>query len=470
MAQQSGEREPAGVGWKALALAALLTCAVAVYNGFPLTYPDTGSYVDNAIDLLRVKKPWIFFRPLTYGALLVPFANRLTIWLLPLVQGALVAAAVALALTMARVRLSSRAFVAVFAGLSLLTSLSWFSGQIMPDVFTPIVILLASAVVWTPDPVGSPRFWGITVLLALGIASHLSHFPLYAMLLPAAIVGRLALDPAARSWRRAAMLAMRGAAPLLAAGLIVIAPNYVLYRKAVLSRGSPLFALGHLVGDGSVQRYLERACPQHPYALCSDLATLRPDVDWFMWDPNGPRARSAAAMAHGDSTLLREAPLIVAGTLRQEWPAVIRHSFRDTAVQLVTFGVHPGEQAYSAAVEASMRRLGPSVEAAYAESRQARGAIPAATVSRIHYWVVCAGLLGLLLSLPALRDPVHRPLWGLAVTAAIGVVANAAILASLSTVHPRYQSRVIWLVPLLGTVAALRWLERGRADRRGDEA
>jgi hypothetical protein len=76
----------------------------------------------------------------------------------------------------------------------------------------------------------------------------------------------------------------------------------------------------------------------------------------------------------------------------------------------------------------------------------------------------------LLLSLPALRDPVHRPLWGLAVTAAIGVVANAAILASLSTVHPRYQSRVIWLVPLLGTVAALRWLERGRADRRGDEA
>jgi hypothetical protein len=463
MDHQAGEQEPGRLGWRALALAALFTCVIAVYNRFPLTYPDTGSYLDNAIDLLHLKKPWIFFRPLTYGALLVPFATRLTIWLLPLAQGALIAASVALTLRTARVRLSSPAFVAVFGGLSLLTSLSWFSGQIMPDIFTPIVILLSFALVWTSDPVGSPRLWLLTALLALGIASHLSHFPLYATLLPAGIVGRLVLDPATRSWRPGVMLATRGAAPLLIAWLIVVVPNYVLDRKAVLSRGSQIFALAHLVGNGTVQRYLERACSAHPYALCAERATLRPNMDWFLWDPGGPVARSAAAMARGDSTLLREAPLIVAGTLRQEWPAVLRHSFRATAVQLVTFEVHPGEQAYSAAVETSLRRLGPAVRAAYADSRQARRVIPAGPASRIHYAAVCAGLLALLLSLPALRDPADRPLLGLAVTIGVGVVANAAIFASLSTIHPRYQSRVVWLVPLLGIVVALRWLERRRA-------
>jgi hypothetical protein len=120
----------------------------------------------------------------------------------------------------------------------------------------------------------------------------------------------------------------------------------------------------------------------------------------------------------------------------------------------VTFEVHPGEQAYSSAVDASIRRLGGGAEAAYAGSRQARGTIPAIPVSRLHYAVACAGLLALLMA-PALREPLKRPLLGLAATVGVGLVANAAIVASLSAVHPRYQSRVIWLVPLLGLVTAI---------------
>jgi hypothetical protein len=250
------------------------------------------------------------------------------------------------------------------------------------------------------------------------------------------------------------MLAARGAAPLLLAGLIVIVPNYVLGGKAVLSRSAQLYALGRLVGNGAVQRYLEQACSTLKYSLCAERAGLRPDMDWFFWDPAGPVARSLHAMARGDSTLLREAPLIVAGTLRQEWRAVLRRCFRDAAVQLVTFEIHPGEQAYSSAVDASIRRLGGGADAAYTESRQARGTIPAIPVSRLHYIVVCAGLLALFL-LPALREPLKRPLLGLAATVGVGLVANAAIVASLSAVHPRYQSRVIWLVPLLGLVTAI---------------
>ena len=86
--------------------------------GFPLTYSDTGNYLDNARDLVRGHRPWFFFRPLTYGVFLVPFASSFTLWLLPVAQGLLVAGVVDLALRSASVALSGCSLVGLFAVLS----------------------------------------------------------------------------------------------------------------------------------------------------------------------------------------------------------------------------------------------------------------------------------------------------------------------------------------------------------------
>ena len=327
-----GEAEPERLfgGWRPLLVAAMLTCVLALYNHFPLTYSDTGNYLDNARDLVHGHRPWFFFRPLTYGIFLVPFANSLTLWLLPVAQGLLVAGVVDLALRSASVSLSGRSLVGLFALLSAVTSLSWFSGQIMPDIFTPIVILLSFVVVWAP--LSTERApWLSLALLPFAIATHLSHLPLSGVLLCTGLGARLVIEPGVRSWRRAWPLALRTGGPLAVAMPIVIAPNYLFHRRAVLSRSSSIFALAHLVEVGAVRRYLERVCPVSRYALCAERTELRADTDWFLWSATGPRARSEQAMARGDSTFLREASAIVAGTLRQEWPAVLARSLRATA-------------------------------------------------------------------------------------------------------------------------------------------
>ena len=459
-----GEAEPGRLlgGWRPLLLAAATTCVLAVYNGFPLTYPDTGNYLDNALDLLRWHRPWFFFRPPTYGAFLVPFASSRTLWLLPFAQGLLVAASVAAALRTAAVALSGRALMALFVALCTVTSLPWFSGQIMPDTFTPIAILLSFVVVWAPVP--APRaLWAACALPAFAIATHLSHFPLVGALLLSGLLVRAATDPHVRSPRVTALLLLRAGGPLVAALLLVVAPNYLLHRQLVLSRSSSIFALAHLVGEGAAQRYLDRACPVRQYALCAERGALRPDVDWFLWSATGPRTRSERAMARGDSTLLREAPLIVAGTLRQEWPALLRSSLRTSLIQLVTFELHPGEHSFSASVDRSLARLGPSTSQAYRSSRQVNHALPLETASRVEYAAVGIALVALLWCLPRLRGPRHRPFRVLVATVALGLAINATVLASLAMVHPRYQSRVIWLVPLLGAVAVLRRIEDRRA-------
>jgi hypothetical protein len=438
---------------------------VAVYNRFPLTYPDTGNYLDNAAALAHGREPWFFFRPLTYGVFLLPFATPYTIRLVPLVQGILAALAVHLALRAAAVSLSNRGFVALFAALSVGTSLPWFSGQIMPDIFTGLVILLAFVTLWGPGRLSRLERWAAGVILTVAIASHLSHIPLYATVAIAGVATRAVLEPESRALRRLTRLAARAAAPLVVAAGLVIWPNYHFHREPVLSRSSPLFALAHLVGDGVAQRHLDRACPTRRYLLCSERDSLKADVDWFLWASEGPLQRQMPAMQRGDSTLLREARAIVIGTLREEWPAVIRAALRNAVVQLGTLGMHPGEHSLSRSVEAAMQRMGPATHQAYRTSAQLRQAIPLEGASALQYVMVGLGALMLLASLPALKGPAHAPLRAFIAMVCAGVLLNALVVASLARVHPRYQSRVVWLLPLAGAVAAGQAIGR-RAQHR----
>jgi len=81
--------------------------------------------------------------------------------------------------------------------------------------------------------------------------------------------------------------------------------------------------------------------------------------------------------------------------------------------------------------------------------------LPVEPASRVQYAAVGLGVLVLLGCLPALRGRALAPMRALIATVCLGVVFNAFVMASLATVHPRYQGRVVWLVPLMGAVAVL---------------
>jgi peptidoglycan/LPS O-acetylase OafA/YrhL len=83
----------------------------------------------------------------------------------------------------------------------------------------------------------------------------------------------------------------------------------------------------------------------------------------------------------------------------------------------------------------------------------------------MHYAAVGGAMLALLWCLPRMGRPEDRPFRILVATVFLGVVANAGLAATLSTVHPRYESRVIWLVVLAGGVAALQLVDERRRRR-----
>ena len=462
------DRAGPGHRWlRRLLPAALLTCVIALYNHFPLTYPDAGNYVENAIAIAHGHAPWFFYRPLVYGTLLVPFATPQAIWLIPLAQGLLVAFVVDLTLRTAAVPLSDRGFVTMFVGLSVCTSLPWISGQIMPDVFAGLMILLSFVSGWGDQRLTARERWTVAALLTAAIGCHLGNLPLYGTLVISTLAWRMLADGGSWSSRRVLRLALRTTGPLVVATGLIIGSNYYFHRTAVLSRSSALFALAHMVGDSLAQPYLDRVCPTQRYRLCAERDSLRANLDWFLWDPDGTWKRHEPEVRRGDSTFLREAPAIVAGTLRQEWPAAIRASLRTTIVQLGTFGTEAGDFAFSSSVAKAMARLGPGTLRAYMASRQVRSSLPLEAASRLQFAVVGIGVLVLLGCLQTLRGPAFAPLRALIAIVFLGVVFNALVIGGLAMVQPRYESRVVWLVPLMGAIAALQ-VRRARVWRSPD--
>jgi hypothetical protein len=443
-----------------LALAAALTTSVALHNRFPLTYYDSASYLKKAYAFTHAAQPLslhvedyrsfqppsgspftnpFFYRPAPYTLFLVPFASPVTLWALPFAQGLLAAFVVSLALRTAGVHLSARGFVVLFAGLAACTSLPWFTGQVMPDIFTGLLVLLAYVALWGGDRLPQRDRTLASALLAFALGTHLSHLPLFLGLLAAGLVWQAVMERVAIDLPE---VGRRAVLPLIVAVAALAACNYVFVRKPVVSESSSLFYLARLVGDGTAQRYLERACPAHAYLLCAERGNLPESSDHFLWAPDGAWSRY-----QNDPRFLAEAGAIVRGTLRQEWPAQIAASLRNTATQLGSIRTDLDLHESDGQVRPLMALFGAPTLAGYEASLQARRELPLERAGEVQVWAVLVSLALLVGFAPwglAERGGAGGLLW----MTLSGVVLNAAVVGTLSSVHDRYESRVIWLVPL----------------------
>jgi hypothetical protein len=98
---------------------------------------------------------------------------------------------------------------------------------------------------------------------------------------------------------------------------------------------------------------------------------------------------------------------------------------------------------------------------AYAASRQSAGMLEVpAWMQALHLATALAGVAACVaLLLPASRKRISgHPAAGFAAAALLALLANAAITGGLSGPHDRYQSRIMWLPPLIAVlgIASLR--------------
>jgi hypothetical protein len=111
----------------------------------------------------------------------------------------------------------------------------------------------------------------------------------------------------------------------------------------------------------------------------------------------------------------------------------------------------------------------PGQKSIYEQSRQIRDALPLGFFSSVQEWTVIASLVVIAALIPYVWRRRPARILGLGVIIISTVVMNALVTGVLSGVETRYQSRVIWLLPLLAGVLLLDWRERRRLGRPNTE-
>ena len=326
------ERSPMKSSYPWIVISAALLGLVAIYNGYPLFYPDSGSYIHEAIIFGGVLD-----RPPFYSIFLRLLHFRISLWPIPFVQDLIVCYLIFRILPIAfpSIKPPRIALAVLLSGI--FTSLPWFSNQIMPDIYTPLIVLLIFALCVGLDRLGRTEQILMSAMLLGMIAFHQANTLFTILVLAAALF---------LGWRRGIPGAgLRRSSLLVAVPLGFAVLGQSLYSYAVIKRFTPapygpFFMLSRLLGDGPAHRYLASACPAAQYTLCRYRDTVQGESA-FLWAENSPKWPLIKERGWGGA--LDEASAIVKGTIRAYPGEVLRHALGNAAGQLVHAGTVEGK-------------------------------------------------------------------------------------------------------------------------------
>jgi len=431
------------VSWVLASAAMLLAlCAPALWNGFPLIFPDTGGYLERPLEgTLDLGRSALYGLFLAAG---VPSA----FWMNVVAQAALTVWIIVLALRAHG--FGGRPWFAfgVVALLALLTSLPWLAGELLPDILFPAAVLALELLIFRCDRLAGWERIALGGVIAFAIVSHMAAAGLCAGLVAAlwlaGCIRRVDLPQPRFSFAAAAVAAGIALCP---------ASNWAITGTFAFTPGGSSFVFGRLVEDGIVQRYLADRCPDPAIRLCAYQDDVPDDADDWLWDPNSPYRKLG-----GWEALSEEERAITLATLRDYPLLQVTSAVADIFDQLTSFQTEVSLEDNAPTVEAIEHRA-PQLQPALMEARQQKGEIDVDGLNVIHVPVATLAMLALVGALALRRRLKLAPrLTALGATVLLALFINAAICAVLSHSVDRYQSRLTPLAVFAVTlIAADRW-------------
>jgi hypothetical protein len=434
----------------AAALAAtLMLLAPALWNGFPLLEYDTGGYLARWFEgTLEVSRSTV------YGLYLVAF-GRPDFWPAVVVQAALTVWVIALVLRVHKLGGRPLVLLVTVAVLSVATTLPWLASLLLTDIFAGLGVLALYLLVFHADTLMRWERAAATALIGFSAATHSATVGVMLALLAAALVVaclRPRLMPMAGIGRGVAALAL--------GAIILVAANYGVARQLAWTPGGVALSFGRMLQDGIVARFLPEHCPDPRFRLCDHRNELPDGADAFFWG-EGVFDRLGSFQGLND-----EMRTIVLESLRDYPLWQLATAVRATARQLVAVRTGEGVLDSTWHTHRMIERFTPAALPAMRAARQQKGELDFDVVNAVHAPVAFASMLLLLGTIAlALKREDFADLGTLAATAALVILANAAVCGIFANPHDRYGARLVWIAVLVVAVVPWRWrasLQRSR--------
>lgn len=431
-----------------LAAVAVILSGVALWNGYPLIYFDTEDYVNMSFT-------WelVLWRTMPYA--LVTWLGKAagSLWAVVILQALVTAWVLHETVFAFFSQHRFRWLLGLTLALLVLTSLPWYVGQVIADVFSGLVILAAAVLAYGEH---LPRWRRLLLvpILALGVMVHMSHVAVAAglvLVLWGMWLGHILLRFIPRP---AVGLASLG---IMLGVVAVPLVHWGATGRAFFSASGHVLQLALFVQHGLVERYLEEVCPQgKKLKLCRYEDDLPETADEFLWAPWSFPFNKLG----GWKGMMGEAEVIVAGVLARYPEEVFGHSFTAAIDQMIEIELGEGlgpktKDNWAGEFVSTVKARFPAEADDYLGAVQNRG--EGFNFVRINNIQVPLSVILLATSIAggllALRRNDPR-MAGFAFTVLIGMFGNALVCGALSNPHDRYQNRLAWL-PLIVVAAAL---------------
>lgn len=440
----------------AVLVGALLMSWPALYNGYPLLYPDSMTYLEDGRLVARALflhrfSDYYGMRSFIYSLGILPWHWNITPWPIVALHALLTAYVIWLVVRSILPRQTVTRYLVLVVPLSLFTGLSWFVSLIMPDILGPVLYLSIYLLVFARDTLSRAERLTLVLISWWAMASHITHLILAAglcVVLASLLV--LRREPMSRRLRAIGGVAMM----VLLAAAAHLALNWYLYGQPSLNGDRPPFLMARVISDGPGRWYLERHCGSVKLTICDYVHDLPGTADDFLWRPDG--IWQSASEATEERLRQEEIPFVLA-TLRTYPREVLSIAAANFWQQLTTFGlVGLGPSPWILEV---FQQVLPGARSHYLQSRQGQDALPVKFFTSAQDWTVITSLVLIGALTPLMWRSRPPRLVGLSAVILSVVIANGFVTGVLSMVEARFQGRVIWLLPLLAGMLVLEWLD-----------
>ncbi len=423
----------------------------ALWNGFAIVFFDTGGYLDRVLEMTIYPG-----RSFLYGFFLwVTSFGWWFFWGPIIIKSFLCLWIIHLALRCHSLPAGPLATAISCIGLSLLTGISWYTSQLMPDILVPMLILALWLLFFSWKSLKVSEQSGLTVIALLGLMSHNSCLALGIGLIPTIFILHVMV------FRKNKVISTCILPPVavVAASLVLIPMlNLALSGKITYSTGGPVFLFGRLAQAGIAQQWLTDNCPVAGIRLCAVQNRIPHNADEFLWSKNSPFQDLGNWTGSAANAELEQ---VVVESIKDYPDEVLKSSLQATFEQFTMVQTGDGLDNYQDYTRKVFAKLSPEIAQSFASANQQRKMITQKlfdTLNVVHIPVAYLSVLGLIAVVGwGLR--MKRPDFvGLALYVFIALLGNAFICGALSSPFNRYQSRLIWLATLVVGMAGLcRW-------------
>jgi hypothetical protein len=422
---------------------ALLFCAPAFYNGFPIQFPDTASYINAGFNNhVQRSRPWL------YSGFIRHISLWETLWLVIFVQGLLTAGVIYLMFKeFYKGQHKSKLFILYSLIIGTTTAVSFHVSRLMPDIFTPIVILLFALLLLEKHLSRKERVFAV-LLFVISSGMHNAHLVMNIGMILVVIFGSIFKGFRAKygtlgiTKKRVSLLTVY----IVCTHLFICTVHYSKDGGFVATKGGSIFLFARLCDLGIAQAYLEEHCDNDlTGGICASGKKLFYGGN-FLWNKKSYLNESGGWTKENEAYLGELTKSIL--TTPKYLKAYIIRSIEATFIQVFNFDYSPAEPNIKW-VTGSIKTYYPMYILAADGSRQMQNNYNQNYIdvnNVIQQIVLFIAVLLILLLL--WESKVSNQQKALTLLIIFGLLINAFIAAATSGVYDRYQSRVNWLITL----------------------